>query len=234
MNPAFLFAPVILIVAVWVLFVFAQISRRRREMGEWAAHNGWTFDPDRSDFVDMDYAGLSCLIRGDNRYSYNRVKGSFKDKQFDLFDYHYETGSKDSDSNSRAQSHVFSAVVMQCPFPLKPLLIRPEGLFDKMKQFLGFEDINFESAEFSRKFFVKANDKRWAYDVIHQRVMELLLSSPMHCMEMNDLQIIVWNDRTYTVAEFQDALYFLDRFIDLFPDYLIRQQMESLAIPNRA
>ncbi|MCZ6810529.1 MAG: hypothetical protein O7D97_00875, partial [Planctomycetota bacterium] len=55
------------------------------------------------------------------------------------------------------------------------LLIRREGMFDKLAGAFGFDDIDFESAEFSKRFYVKSPDKRFAYDVIHPRMMEFLL-----------------------------------------------------------
>ena len=48
---------------------------------------------------------------------------------------------------------------------------------DKIAGALGFHDINFESSEFSRKFHIKCADKKFAYDVIHPRMMEFLLAA---------------------------------------------------------
>ena len=63
------------------------------------------------------------------------------------------------------------------PFRNVPdLLIRPEGFFDKVAGAFGFDDIDFESEEFSRAFFVKSSDKRFAYDVLHPRMLELLMA----------------------------------------------------------
>ena len=47
--------------------------------------------------------------------------------------------------------HYFSAIIVESPLPLKPLYLRPESFFDKMAQFMGFDDINFESAELKLK-----------------------------------------------------------------------------------
>ena len=46
----------------------------------------------------------------------------------------------------------FSTIVVESDVVLEPLFIRPERLFDKVKEFVGIDDIDFESAEFSRKF----------------------------------------------------------------------------------
>ena len=66
---------------------------------------------------------------------------------------------------------------------MRSVSIRAEHWGDKLVQAIGFDDIDFESAEFSRKFFVKSPDKRWAYDVIHQETMDYLLQAPDAAVE---------------------------------------------------
>jgi len=62
--------------------------------------------------------------------------------------------------------YMLSALVIQSPLPLKLLYLRPENIFDRVTDFFGYDDIDFESVEYSRQFFVKAQDKRWAYDIL--------------------------------------------------------------------
>jgi hypothetical protein len=50
------------------------------------------------------------------------------------------------------------------------LLIRREDIGDKLIGGLGFDDIDFESEEFSRDFWVKSDNRRHAYGVIHPRM----------------------------------------------------------------
>jgi hypothetical protein len=49
--------------------------------------------------------------------------------------------------------------------------------FSTIGQFIGFEDIDFESAEFSREFCVRSKDKRFAHDVCNTRMIEYLLAN---------------------------------------------------------
>ena len=57
------------------------------------------------------------------------------------------------------------------------LVIDKEGFFSKVAQALGYDDIDFESHEFSRKFRVRAPNKKFAYDVCNGRMIEYLLSN---------------------------------------------------------
>jgi len=118
------------------------------------------------------------------------MEGTWSDRHLLAFDYHYETHSTDSKGHRRTNHHHFSAVILASALPLKPLFIRAEGFFDKLTEFVGFDDIDFESAEFSRKFYVKAKDRRWAYDVIHARTMEFLLSMPRFTIQFDRNNVI--------------------------------------------
>jgi hypothetical protein len=119
---------------------------------------------------------------------------------------------------------VFSAVIVSSPIPLQPLTIRPEGLLDKVGEFFGAEDINFESADFSRKFFVKAVNKRWAYDVIHPRVMELLLASPPFRIQFGLVSVMAYRQSPFKPADFQAAFQVVCGILDQLPEYVIQQQ----------
>ena len=117
-----------------------------------------------------------------------------------------------------------SGFVIHNSFPLKPLFIRPEGFFDKVTQFFGFDDIDFESAEFSRRFYVKSPDKRWAYDVIHPRTMELLMAGPRFSIKFDTGCVIAYRSSTFKPAEFAAAAGTIRGILDGLPDYLVRQQ----------
>ncbi|MDY7011318.1 MAG: hypothetical protein SVV80_11300, partial [Planctomycetota bacterium] len=107
---------------------------------------------------------------------------------------------------------------------LKPLYIRREHFFDKLTEFFGFDDIDFESAEFSRKFFVKSPNKRWAYDVIHQRMMEYLLAAPDFGIQFDLMHIIAWRGRKFKPADFQAAAEMICGMLERLPEYVVRQQ----------
>ncbi len=88
-------------------------------------------------------------------------------------DWQFVTGS-----GKNRQTHRHAVVIVETGLPVIPLEIRREHLLDKVGEFLGHDDIDFESAEFSRTFHVTAADRKWAYDVIHTRTMEYLLQAP--------------------------------------------------------
>jgi hypothetical protein len=196
-------------------------ARRRKMLAEWAMVRGLDFDPAKDRYMDDRFPDFECVNRGDSRYANNMARGRLHDLEVMTFDYHYSTGS-----GKNRSSHAFSAAIVTSPIALKPLLIRPEGFFDKVKEFLGFDDIDFESAEFSRKFFVSAPDRRWAYDVIHQRMMEHLLIGPRFSFQFGVTHIIVWRDEVFEPALFELAVEMVRGILDRLPNYLVQEQKE--------
>jgi hypothetical protein len=226
MAPLFI---ILIVAAVIALAVFAsmQAAKRRKDLEAWAAARNLRFDP-ASDYSFESRYSFDCLRQGErDRYAYNIATGPVGRREAVAFDYHYETTTRDKDGKTETHNHYFSAVVLTSDVPLKPLFIRPEGFFDKVTAFFGAEDINFESAEFSRKFYVKSPDKKWAYDVIHARVMEMLLTSPQFTIQFDRGCVIAYRSSTFAAPDFDAALSVLTMLLDAMPDYLVKQQREG-------
>ncbi len=92
-----------------------------------------------------------------------------------------------------------------------------------MGEFLGADDIDFESAEFSRRFYVKANDRKWAYDVIHTRTMDFLMNAPKATIEFGMGEIAVYRTGRSRTAGYEQALATAAGLYELIPDFVVRQ-----------
>jgi len=218
MEPLFVILIVILIGAVIAYSIYAA-AQRRKLLSEWAHSRSLRFNPAKIHDMDSRYGDFKCLHRGRNRHALNIITGQFDGREITAFDYRYTTGS-----GKNRQTHNFSAMIVAAPIPLKPLFIRREGFFDKVTEFFGADDIDFESAEFSRKFFVKSPDKKWAYDVIHQRMMEYLLGAPKHSIQFAGDSIIAWSALRFTPDDFQAAFDMIEGMLQRLPEYLVKQQ----------
>ena len=176
-------------------------DKRRKELAGWAQVNGLKFLPEKDHSVWMRYQPFKCLQRGEDRYAYNIMVGTSGTRVMSAFDYHYETHSTNSKGQRQTHHPYLSALVVDAGLPLKPLFIRPEGLLDKVTEFVGIDDIDFESAEFSQKFFVKSPDRRWAYDVLHQKTMELMLAYPRFHIDFQGSQVMAYYDnKTFSLG----------------------------------
>jgi len=215
-----LFAAALAALAAWQYYA---AQKRRQELQRWASLHGLSFEPGRDYTLDERFP-FGCLMQGHRRYAYNRLYGSWHGNELLAFDYHYETYSYDSKGRRRTHHHLFSAVILKGPVPLRPLFIRPEGLFDKITEFLGFDDIDFESIEFSKAFYVKAADERWAYDVLHPRTMEFLLESPRFSIQFEGEWAIAYRSSRFSPEEFGAAAEVLHGIFERLPRYLKEQQ----------
>jgi hypothetical protein len=218
----------LIIAAVFFVILGSMLeAERRKKLGEWAAQHGLTFDAGKDRSLDERFREFDCLRQGDDRYGYNFLSGQWDKRDFLGFDYHYATHIRDSKGRRRTIHHHFSAVIVGSAVPLKELLIRPESVLDKLAAFVGWDDIDFESAEFSRKYFVKSPDRRWAYDVLHTRAMQLLLDCPQYCIEFGPRGAIAWRDSAFSTEEFASAADLIDGLLDMLPEYLVQQMGET-------
>jgi len=221
---------VLIVIAVIAVAIGAAVwnsrmkDKRRQELAGWAQANGLKFLPEKDHSVWMRYQPFKCLQRGEDRYAYNIMVGTSGTRVMSAFDYHYETHSTNSKGQRQTHHHYLSALVVDAGLPLKPLFIRPEGLLDKVTEFVGIDDIDFESAEFSQKFFVKSPDRRWAYDVLHQKTMELMLAYPRFHIDLQGSQVMAYYDnKTFSLGEFGSALKVVTGILDYLPESVVRE-----------
>jgi hypothetical protein len=91
-------------------------------------------------------------------------------------------------------------------------------------EFVGLDDIDFESTEFSQKFRVKSPDRRWAYDVVHQKTMELMLAHPHFLIDFHGSQVIAYYpDRMFSLREFESALKVVTGIVDYLPRDVVEE-----------
>lgn len=206
---------------------FIGESRRKKELEAWAAQRGYTIDWGRDGSVEDAFPELGCLREGDDRYGYEFIRGQWEGRAFNGFSYHYETSTTDSKGETQTTDHYFSVAYLESEVPLQSLLIRSEGIFDKVATFFGKEDINFESAEFSKKFYVTTENRKWAYDVIHTRTMEFLLGAPRFTLQMSGNRFFAIRNELFKPADYDAAAGVLAGVLDNLPEYVVTQQREQ-------
>jgi len=214
------------LVIAGAIYAHYAAQRRQRALAAWAAARGWSFSARRIDYWDRLFPGFECLAKGHRRYAFNLGEGRLGQWPVRTFDYHYETYSQ-SKHGRQTHHHYFSGVIVTTGLPLRPLFIRPEGFFDKVTEFLGYDDIDFESDEFSRRFYVKAPDRRWAYDVISQPTMEFLLANPRFTLQFHGTSVIAYRGKTFEIPEFEAAIGLIQGILERLPSSLVRELREG-------
>lgn len=208
-------------------------DRRAKELREWARTNGFAYSATEA-LMSFRCEPFECLQKGDYCYSYNVMEGTSGNRRVRAFDYHYHYETHSPDGSGRPlvlgligrgkTHHYFSAVVIDAGIPLLPLSIRPRSLLDEVTEFIGFEETGFESAEFSQKFRVKSPDRRWAYDIVHQKTMELMLAHPDFRVDFMGSQVMAYYpDRVFSLEEFESALTVVTGILDNLPPDVVEQ-----------
>jgi hypothetical protein len=188
--------PVFLLLSLGA-FAFAVCHARRQArartaaLGGLAARLGWRFHGEEKDEgLDGLYPQFGQFGRGHFRYASNRLSGSIQGFDTELSaeagDYHYKVASG-SGKRSRMRTRRFSYLLVTLPFgPLLPALrVRPEHFWDKAAGAAGFEDIGFESAEFSRRHHVSSDNRRFTCALIDRRMIEFLLGTRSPAFELS-------------------------------------------------
>lgn len=215
------------VAAILISAYFSDKKRKKRvnDLKEWASRQGFSFsEAPQPDFLEA--SSFDICNRGHSRYAYNVMRGAYQKLPVTAFDYHYAITTHTKKGN-RTTHYYFTGILFKLDYSCPKMLIRPEGFFDKVGEMLGMDDIDFESAEFSKKVFVKSEDKKFAYAVIHQGCMEFLLKSPIFNMEFSNDLFFVYMPRILKIEELLDALKLGSSLIGLFPEYLVKQLKEK-------
>ena len=211
----------LIIVAFIVVFIVVLVvgiiraQKRREAMRALAAKLGLRFWPGKDRHLARQYKFLNKLRRGSNRYAFNILSGNYQGHEMTLFDYHYKTGS-----GKNTQHHYFSFFILLLPASFPELVIGSEGIFSKIAQAIGYDDIDFESHEFSSKFCVRSSDKKFAYDVCNARMIEYLLSNSDLSVEIEDNVLAISFDRRLAPELIEPNLNRLVTVRSLMPEYL--------------
>jgi hypothetical protein len=209
-------------VAAGIIYVSVVAERKRRAILKAVAEKlGLGFDPAADRSLHRTFAH-SVFKKGHSRRGSNTLFGIMTLAGYDIHvrmgDYRYVTGH-----GKHQQTHRISYAAFYLPFVGTPdLLIRREGIGDKLIGGIGFDDIDFESEEFSRAFWVKSEDKKYAYDVIHPQMMEFLLGGPTPHVEIaHDVCLILEGWGRWDPETFDGAPGWFQAFFERWPEHLI-------------
>ena len=221
-------APIILIFGLFVIlaivlgiFGYVQEKKRREALQSIAGQLGLSFNSARDRSIASTYNFLNKLRSGENRYAYNVMRGTAPEGYpVVLFDYHYETTSTDSDGDRQTTHHYLSVFTLTMRKQFPELIIEPEGFFSKIAQAFGFDDIDFESVAFSKRYKVKSPDKKFAYDVCNSQMIDYLMNQENLAIELeSNVLAMVFGGRMKP-----DNLKFnyerLQKIRSLMPNYL--------------
>lgn len=203
-------------------------GRRRAALAKLAKELGWQLKPD-NDYSLRGYRRFHVFCRWPYGHGSNTLLGRVK---VGKRTYAVQMGDYNSGSRTRPGTDAIrhlSYLLVMVPFPAMPdLEIRREALLDKAADAAGLDDIDFESDEFSRRYHVKSPQKRFAYDLVHPRMMEFLLRVDAPAVQIRDRLVLLTDGSSWKPEEFRRQLWWVQEFFELWPEHLVTE-LESRA-----
>ncbi len=218
--PVFIFIGFIVLIGVIAYLGYLQAKKRREAFQLIALQLGCRFYPDKDYSFAKRYGFLEHMDDGHKRYVFNRISGEIEGQGMNLFDYHYETYSTDSKGRRTTHHHYFSIFTLSLPGRFPELNIEREGFFSKIGQALGFDDIDFESVEFSKRYKVKSDEKKFAYDFCNAQMIDFLLRQRDLIIEVDGNTLALTFKGKLSIEAIRPNLDRLLKIRSLIPNYL--------------
>lgn len=202
-----------------VLFYFAWQAekKRREEFSRWALNHGWHYDYRNNATLRRRYGFLDRLQIGHSRRASHHLEGQWGSYPATAFCFCYTTGS-----GKHQQRHSLGVVLLEVEEFFPELRIYPESMMQRFGQFLGFEDIDLDSVEFSKAFTVRSSDKKLAYDFCNTEMMTYLLQNPSTAMELEGNTMALFVNRFLSPHDVENMLHHLVEIRRRMPDYLFQ------------
>jgi len=214
--PKFLFWTIVAILAI-VISRFLPSKpdpedQRRRELASMARKLQLEFNF-KSDFdLPKKFSFLTWLKSGLINYAYNIFHGFYRSEYpVTIFDYTFSDGKYD---------YYWSAFVLEMKTHFPDLIISHESRESRLAETLGLTHITFESAEFSRAFRVRCQDKKFAFDICHSQMMEFLLANQDLTIEIRGNVLAVLFEDWLRPEKVEPNLSRLVEIRKLLPHYL--------------
>lgn len=204
---------VLLIVVGLVAFgLLAFLSARERaiRIAQIAARLGLRYQADVR--FDRGLRNFEAMSPGNQPRIRNEIAGTYKGRDVRAFDFRY-TVQQGKSQSTRTRGVVLASVPVAWP----RVRIVPEHFGHKIAHAFGLEEVDFESQEFSDRFWVEASDRRFAYDLIDARMMEFLLAAPHSRWELQEGLLCAYEEGAWKPEEFVGALDAVVAILDCVP-----------------
>lgn len=210
------------LVALVGFLSYLSAKKRREELATLASQRGWSYTP-RDDSWAERFDGAPFGL-GHNRQAANVLQGTHDRRGFVAFDFVYHTTETthgpNNTTSSREESHPYSIIALSTVATFPHLRVSPEGMVKRFFGRLTNSDIELESEDFNRAFTVNCEDRKFATDVLHPRMMEYLLTLRELSWDLRDASLVVATPGRHSVAQLDGSLTAIDGILDRIPDFV--------------
>ena len=167
-NTLILFFSVLAVVVAYRFLSNYRYEKQRTEkLKKVSGLIGLAFDPKGDQSLIDRLSQFHLFSQGYSRKIKNMLHGQIQQAEIAIFGYQYTTGGR--------RSHTYWQTVIyfhSSSLNLPLFALRPEQMFHKIGQVLGYQDIDFESHPmFSQRYLVRAYDKEGVRRVFSDHVL---------------------------------------------------------------
>ncbi len=218
---------VIGVLAVIALVLYLQHKARQKKIAEFtafAAQCGWHYAVRDRSLVDR-FVG-EPFGQGHSRNAEHVLRGEHRGRPIMAFEYSYKE-THGSGNDRRTETYTHTVVALSVPRAVPTLQVGREGFGRKLLGFVGVRDLQLESEQFNETFHIKTEGgtvaQKFAYDVLHPRMMEWMLadqralSTPFR-FERGDL--MTWDRSKIELHKVGWMLEYLCDVVDKVPSFV--------------
>jgi hypothetical protein len=218
MSPVLPFLGFAVVAAVVLWYGWYAAKKRRELFHAFALGQGWTWVA-RDDGWTARFGG-DPFGHGEDRKACNVLTGAFRGRAMVAFDYSYETRTTDSQGRTSTTTHSYAICALALPASVPTFELVPEGFLGRVGTMLGMQDIELESEDFNRRFRVRCDEPKLAYDLLPARTMQALLARPALHVRLHGADALCWEDGSHSPSELLARLDTLSTLLDGVPDYV--------------
>lgn len=211
----------VVVIGVAVLVIRWQLHKRKvAAFRAFAAQRGWAYRERDDRFTDR-YLGTP-FGQGFGRQASHVLTGLHRDRSFAAFEYLYKE-HQGSGKNRRTVTYRNTVVALDTPAARPTLELSREGIGRKLLGLVGIRDLQLESEEFNKSFHIRAENDRFAYDVLHPRTMEWMLAD-QRCRDLpfrfERADLLTWQEGSIHLGSIPWMLDYLCDVLDRVPTFV--------------
>lgn len=205
---------------IWLYFWWDR--KQTEKWATFAKQRGWRFTDKDSNGRPQRYRDFQPFGQGRSRHARWVLSGRLGNTPFEIFHYHYEITS--GSGKHRSTTHYwFKICTLEMPIDAPGLVIKDEHLGHKLFDAVGGEDIDMEHDAFSRKFWVKCEDRKFAYDVLHAPMIEFLLPMEGWSWEWRERTLMLTEEGKFEPERCDELLELVSGFRERLPRHLLAE-----------
>jgi hypothetical protein len=213
----------VVIVVIVLLVIVAGVGgyyankRRQAAFAAWAAQHGYTYATADDRYSELPWG--PPFGEGFGHAALDVLTSTGPGRPALCFTYRYKTRASNGKTSS-TQTHYFAIYSARLQQAVPNLRVGREGLFGTIARAIGFHDIEFESEQFNKTFKVKADDRKFASDVINPQMMQFLLDNDAPGFTIIGADIVLIRGGRLQLDAVESTVGYLETVLSHVPEFV--------------